>query len=140
MKRGEGFIDWGTAEIAVTNRAQAHTLTVEVTGDLGTHWRVHFQNMAALHNEGQARRPRPWGNVSLTGTGGTMGKTEIQVDEVEPGGETDLKEQLDHFAKQATKAAIPKEEADEQRHARNQAKAQERANQAADMQERFRAA
>jgi hypothetical protein len=140
MKRGEGFIDWNTAEIAITSNPQSNTLTVEIAGDLGTHWRIEFQNMAKIHNQGQERSPRPWGNVSLVGGEGSMSKTEIQVDEVKPGAESDLKEQLDHFAKLASKAAAPKEEQDAQRSAERQIKAQERSNQAAEMQKRFRAA
>ncbi len=140
MKRGEGFIDWGTAKIAVTDDPQSHTLTVDVVGDLGSHWRVAFQNMMQIHNQDQARRPRAWGNVSLNGTGSTMGGTEIQVDDVKPGAEDDLKAQLDQLAKLASQNAVPKAENDERLRAEKHTRAQERANQATEMEERFRAA
>ena len=42
-----------------------------------------------------------------------MSSTMISVGEVKPGAEADLKAQLDHFTKQATKSAIPKEESEE---------------------------
>lgn len=140
MKRGEGFIDWNTADIAVTNSAGLNTLTVEVAGDFGFQWRKDFEDLASIHNQGQAYRDRPWGNVSLTGTGSSMGKTEIVVGEVEPGSEADLKAQLDHFAKEASKSAAPAEESAARERAETQARAQERARQASEMQERFRAA
>lgn len=140
MKRGEGFIDWSTAEIAVTTRPQENTLTVEVSGDLGLQWQKSFDDLARIHNQDQAHRERPWGNVSLAGTGSSMGITEIVVEEVKPGAEKDLKAQLDHFAKQASRSAVPAEEDAARQRAEKQARAQERAKQASEMQERFRAA
>lgn len=140
MKRGEGFIDWSTAEIAATSHPQQHTLTVEIAGDLGIHWRSFFESFLRSHNQDQARRPRPWGNVLLNSSGGTMSSTIIQVDEVRSDAEDDLKAQLNHFAKQASKRAVPAEENEERLRAERHAEAQERADQAATMQERFRAA
>src|SRR5882757_2393981 len=134
MKPGEGIIDWSTAEIAATKHPQLHTLTVEVTGELGIHWRSIFESSARIHNQGQERRPRQWGNMLLTGSGGTMSSTVIQVDEVKPGAETELKAQLDHFAKQASERAVPAEENEERLRAERQAKVQDRANQVIEMQ------
>ena len=140
MKRGEGFIDWNTAEIAADRNSELPTLTVEVTGDLGIHWRNSFQSYVQIYNQGQQHRPRPWGNVSMESAGGTMSKTIIQVEEIQSGAEADLKEQLDHFAKQATAAAIPREEKEDRLRAERQEQAQDKANQMAEMQDRFRAA
>lgn len=69
-----------------------------------------------------------------------MSSTIIQVEEVKPGVEDELKAQLDHHAKLATDAAIPAEENEDRLRAERQAKARERANEVSDMQERFRAA
>lgn len=63
MKRGEGAIDWSTAEVKPTTNPQSNTLTVEVAGELGSHWRSSFESRSRLHNQGQDRRPRGWGNV-----------------------------------------------------------------------------
>jgi hypothetical protein len=140
MKPGEAAIDWTSTEISVTNRPDSHNLSVDVMGTPGIHWRIAFQNMVQTHNQGQVHRARAWGNVRLGGSGGTMGGTTIEVEEVKPGAEKDLKEQLDHLAKLANEIAVPKEESDARLLAEKQAKAAERANQAAEMQDRFRAA
>ncbi|MCW2982198.1 MAG: hypothetical protein JWO14_3925 [Solirubrobacterales bacterium] len=140
MKRGEGKIDWSTASIAVGSAGQLNKLTVEVTGGLGHHWRQRFQEAVRIHNQHQANQPRPWGNVSLEGSGGTMSKTEISVEDVEPGSEDEVKAQLDHFAKLASQSAVPAEETDDKARAERDKAAKEKADRAAEMEERFRAA
>lgn len=133
MKRGEARIDWSTANIKVTSDPKSNWLTVDVAGEPGAHWRVAFQNMIATHNQRRARR---WGDIALGAQGGTV----IHVDAVRPDAEADLKAQLDHLAKQASEIAVPKEEQEEKTRAEKQARAQKRAQEAAEMQERFRAA
>jgi hypothetical protein len=140
MKRGEGMIDWSTASIGVGSAGDLDKLTVEVAGDLGHHWRDRFQDSVRLHNQHQASHPRPWGNVSLEGAGGTMSTTEITVEGVQPDCEDELKTQLDHFAKLASQAAVPAEEKDDKARAERDKAAKARASQAAQMEQRFRAA
>jgi hypothetical protein len=140
MQRGEGVIDWSTASVTVDPQRESNTLSVRVAGEPGSHWIASFQGSAELLNQGQARRQDPsWGNITVTGNGSRMGETLIEVEGVQNGAEDKLKQQLDFTAKQATERAIPKVDEDERRLAERQAKANARAGQAADMEERFRA-
>lgn len=133
MKRGEAWIDWSTAIIKETSDPKSNWLTVDVAGSPGTHWGTAFKNFVMSHNQ---RRAGKWGEVSLGAQGGTV----VHVDAVRPGAEAELKVQLDHLAKQASEIAIPKEEREEELRAEKHAKALQRANEATEMQERFRAA
>lgn len=133
MKCGEAWIDWSTATVKVTSDPRSNWLTVDVAGSPGSHWGTAFKSIAMAHNQ---RRAGKWGDVSLGAQGGTV----VHVDAVRPGAEAELKVQLDRLAKQASEIAIPKEEREEELRAEKHAKAQQQANEATEMQERFRAA
>ena len=128
MRRGEHKIDWKSAVV------REGELKVPVAGHPGGLWRRAFDQLIGIHNKRLAARR--WGHVSLTGGP----EPQVEVEDVTPGAEADLKEQLDHLAARASERAVAEEAKLAKQHEKLRASRKAREDEAAEMQERFRAA
>jgi hypothetical protein len=89
-------IDWASAEV------QAATLTVELTGARAKAWKQRFESVLALLETAHSR----WGEVRLDKQG-------IQVAEVQPGTETELRHFLESVVLQVN-SELPQSKETEQ--------------------------
>ncbi len=89
-------IDWGSAEV------EDATLTVELTGASSKAWKRRFESVHALLDTPHNR----WGEVHLNGKA-------IQVADVQPGTETELRHFLESIALQVN-SELPQPEEPEQ--------------------------
>jgi hypothetical protein len=86
-------IDWGSAEV------EDATLTVELTGASSKAWKQRFQSVLALLQTPHSR----WGEVHLN-------KKAIQVSDVQPDTETELRHFLESVVLQVNSELPPPEE------------------------------
>jgi hypothetical protein len=89
-------IDWASAEV------QAATLTVELTGARAKAWKQRFERVLALLETAHSR----WGEVRVDKQG-------IQVAEVQPGTETELRHFLESVVLQVN-SELPQSEETQQ--------------------------
>jgi hypothetical protein len=89
-------VDWGSAEV------EDATLTVELTGARSKAWKQRFQSVLALLGTPHSR----WGEVHLS-------RKAIQVADVQPGTETELRHFLESIVLQVNSELPPPEESEQ---------------------------
>jgi hypothetical protein len=90
-------VDWGSAEV------EDATLTVELTGASSKAWKQRFKGVLALLETPHSR----WGEVHLN-------RKAIQVADVQPGAETELRHFLESIVLQVNSELPPPEEPEQE--------------------------
>lgn len=126
MEKGEYKLVWQSANVAPNG-----TLSLPIMGDGSGCWQEAFKEIAEMHN--RQLRARKWGKVSMAGS-------VVQVHEVTPGHEAELKAELDELAKTASQQAVLREKEITDHWAAREAELLQKTEDAEEMQARFRAA